>query len=67
MSTEQPELTLDQVKQAAERAGWTLSEDEAAKLLKGGLRGRRMVSVLRNYVLPESEPAGVFNARRGEA
>ena len=55
------ELSLDDVKRAAERAGWKLSEEEAAKLLKGGLRGQSMAEVLRKYVTRETEPAGVFS------
>ncbi len=54
------EPTLDDVKTAARRAGWTLSEAEAAKVLKGALRGRRMADLLRTYVTPDTEPAGRF-------
>jgi hypothetical protein len=60
------DLTLDDVKRAAERAGWSLSEDELAKLLKGGLRGRHMAGIARKYVTRDTEPAGVFSARRSE-
>jgi hypothetical protein len=60
------DLTLDDVKRAAERAGWSLSEEDLSKLLKGGLRGRRMAALARKYATQDTEPAGVFSARRSD-
>ncbi len=54
------EMTVDEVKTAAERAGLSLSEAEAAKLLKGAARERRMAEALRKHITPDLEPASVF-------
>jgi ribosomal protein L12E/L44/L45/RPP1/RPP2 len=60
------EVTAEDVRAAAERAGLQLTEAEADKLVKGVSRGRRMSEVLRKYVTPDVEPAGVFGARAME-
>lgn len=59
---EPTELTPEDVARAAAQAGLELSSEEATKVAKGVNRGRRMGEIVRRYVAPESEPAGVFSA-----
>jgi aspartyl-tRNA(Asn)/glutamyl-tRNA(Gln) amidotransferase subunit A len=57
---ETTELTAEEIKSAAARAGLPLSAEEAAKLVKGANRSRRMAAQLRTYVTAQTEPAATF-------
>lgn len=58
------ELTIEEIRAAAARNGLELTDQEAAGLVKGASRGRRLAEAVRAYAAPETEPAGVFNAGR---
>jgi len=56
------ELSVDQVRSAAERGGFELTEAEASKLVKNASRDRRLAEVARKYATPGVEPAGSVTA-----
>jgi len=57
------ELTAEEVRAAAARNGLELTEQEAARLVKGASRGRRLAEEVRASAGPQDvEPAGVFHA-----
>jgi hypothetical protein len=55
-------ITLDELRSRAIRAGLKLSEEELQKLLPGVSRTRQQVAELREHVPDVAEPAGVFIA-----
>jgi hypothetical protein len=61
------EITIDQLRVLAQRAGLKLSEEELQGLLPGVNRSRRQTAELRDILLESAEPAGIFIAavRRG--
>jgi len=58
------ELTLDELRFLAQRAGLRLTEDELKRLLPGVVRARRQAAALRALIGVDDEPAGVFGAAR---
>ena len=57
-------LTLEHLRQMAERRRLWLPEDELQRLLPGVIRARRQAAELREMVAREDEPAGAFDAMR---
>ena len=60
------ELTLDDLRNMAARAGVKLAEDELQKLLLGVNRTRKQVAELRQLIPDSTEPAGTFNALKAD-
>ena len=58
------EITLDDLRTTAQRAGLKLSDDELQRLLPGVIRAKKQAGELRALVLLDTEPAGTFNASR---
>jgi hypothetical protein len=56
------EMTLDELRVRAARAGLDLSEDELKQLLPGVNRAYRQVNELRAFLSDDDEPASVFGA-----
>jgi hypothetical protein len=56
------EITLDELRVRAARAGLDLSEDELKQLLPGVNRADRQVNELRALLSEDDEPASVFGA-----
>lgn len=56
------EMTLEQLRMMAARAGLRLSEDELQRLLPGVNRSRNQVAELRDLLSLRVEPAGIFTA-----
>jgi hypothetical protein len=59
------ELSIDEVRSAAERAGLSLNEDELAKLQRGAGRQNVWNAAVRAVVSPEDEPAVIFRPQGG--
>jgi hypothetical protein len=55
------EITLDGLRQMAERAGLKLSEDELQRLLPGVNRSKKQATELRELVAAGNEPAATFD------
>ena len=60
------EITLDELRAKAERAGIELSEDELEKLLPGVNRAYTQVNDLRKLVSHADEPAAIFAPARSQ-
>jgi hypothetical protein len=60
------EITLDDLRKMAQRAGLQLADDELQRLLPGVNRSKKQVAELRALVEAESEPAATFNAADGK-
>jgi hypothetical protein len=60
------EITLEDLRVMAARAGLNLAEEELRKLLPGVNRAHRQVAELREFVTDTMEPAGTFSASRRE-
>jgi hypothetical protein len=56
------EITLDELRIRAARAGLELSEDELKQLLPGVNRAHKQANELRALVLDNDEPVSVFGA-----
>jgi hypothetical protein len=54
------EITLDELRARAERAGLTMIENELIKLLPGVNRSHKQAKALRDLLSQTDEPAGVF-------
>lgn len=59
------EVSLNQLRDMAQRFGLELSEEELQKLLPGVNRTRRQAEELRQLLSPQLEPAGHFSANKG--
>jgi len=59
------DLSLNQLRELAQRAALNLPDDELAKLLPGVNRARRQAGELRLLVSSQAEPAGHFSADKG--
>jgi hypothetical protein len=59
-----PETTPQDIESTAQRLGWSLLPDEAAKVARGVNRNRRWNDAVREYLTPELEPATIFAARK---
>jgi len=55
------EITIDQLRVMAERAGLSLGEDELRRMLAGVNRSKKQAAELRELTVAESEPAATFN------
>lgn len=60
------ELSLEDLRAMAERAGLSLADDELKRLLPGVNRARKQAAELRETVAVAVEPAGVFAASRAK-
>ena len=60
------EITLDELRARAERAGIELSEEELEKLLPGVNRSYKQARELRELVTDGDEPALSFRAARAQ-
>jgi len=58
------ELSFEELRSMAERAGLRLSGDDLQRLLPGVIRARRQAAALRALIGADDEPAGVFGAAR---
>ena len=58
----QDEITLDELRMMARRAGLELADDELRRLLPGVNRAKKQAAELRQFIAAETEPAGTFNA-----
>jgi hypothetical protein len=56
------EITLEELRIRAERAGLSLGEDELKQLLPGVNRAFKQVNELRAMISDHDEPASVFGA-----
>lgn len=56
------EITLNELRDRAARAGLQLSEEDLQKLLPGVNRSHKQVSELRDLTTDTIEPAGIFSA-----
>jgi Ca2+-binding EF-hand superfamily protein len=56
------EITLDNLRTMAERAGLKLSDDELQRLLPGVNRSKQQAQELRELITATDEPAIVFDA-----
>lgn len=59
------QISLQQLRELAQRAALKLSDDELQKLLPGVNRTREQADELRRLLSNQSEPAGHFSARKG--
>jgi hypothetical protein len=55
------EITLEELRMMARRAGLELAEDELGRLLPGVNRTRKQVTELRALIEAQTEPAAIFN------
>ena len=60
------EITLDDLRKMARRAGLQLADDELQRLLPGVNRSKKQVAELRALIATENEPAATFNAADGK-
>jgi hypothetical protein len=60
------EITVDELRARAERAGIELSEDELVRLLPGVNRAYKQADDLRKLVTNADEPAAVFTPARSQ-
>jgi hypothetical protein len=60
------EITLDELRARAERAGIELTEEELTKLLPGVNRSFKQARELRELVSAADEPASAFSAARSQ-
>jgi hypothetical protein len=60
------EITLDELRARAERAGIELSDEELEKLLPGVNRSYKQSRELRGLATDRDEPAAVFTAARNQ-
>ena len=60
------DMTLDELRARAARAGLSLNEEELKKLLPGIHRSHRQVTELRAIPSDAHEPAGIFCAAAGK-
>lgn len=58
------QMTLEELRTSAQRAGLRLSENELERLLPGVIRARQQAATLRELIGADDEPAGVFGAAR---
>lgn len=58
------QMTLEELRRLAQRAGLRLSENEFERLLPGVIRARQQAATLRELIGANDEPAGVFGAAR---
>ncbi len=58
-------LSLNQLRELAQRAAVNLPDDELVKLLPGVNRARRQAEELRQFLNAQTEPAGHFSADKG--
>lgn len=58
------QITLEELRTLAQRAGLQLSENELERLLPGVIRARQQAAALRALIGADDEPAGVFSAAR---
>jgi hypothetical protein len=58
------QITLEELRTLAQRAGLRLSENELERLLPGVIRARQQAAALRALIGADDEPAGVFSAAR---
>ena len=56
------EITLDDLRTTAQRAGLELSDDELQRLLAGVIRSKKQAGELRALISLETEPAAEFRA-----
>jgi hypothetical protein len=56
------EITLDNLRLMAQRAGLELDDDELRRLLPGVNRAKKQVAELRALIAAEIEPAATFRA-----
>jgi hypothetical protein len=61
-----PEITLDELRARAERAGIELGEDELVKLLPGVNRAYKQANDLRKLITNANEPAAIFAPARSQ-
>jgi len=59
-----PEITLDEVRAIAQRAGLNLVEDELQRLLPGIQRAKKQAGELRALITDSFEPANAFSASK---
>jgi hypothetical protein len=60
------EITLDELRARAARAGLKLADEELQKLLPGVNRSHQQVTELRHLLSDADEPAGIFPAPSGQ-
>jgi len=58
------EITLDEVRAIAQRAGLNLAEDELQRLLPGIQRARKQAGELRALITDNFEPANTSSANK---
>ena len=58
------DLSLDELRSMAFRAGLNLAEEDLEKLLPGINRSRKQTADLRDLIGDNVEPAGAFSARK---
>jgi len=58
------QMTLEELRTLAQRAGLRLSENEFERLLPGVIRARQQAAALRELIGTDDEPAAVFSAAR---
>ena len=58
------EITLDELRGMAARAGLALADDELERLLPGVNRAKKQTVELRGLIALETEPAEIFRAVR---
>ena len=58
------EVTIDGLREMAERAGLKLNETELQRLLPGVNRAKQQAADLRNLIGTENEPAATFDPAR---
>ena len=58
------EITLDELRAIAQRAGLNLAEDELQRLLPGIQRARKQAAELRTLLTDNCEPANAFSATK---
>jgi len=56
------EITLDELRAMAARAGLALADDELERLLLGVNRAKKQAAELRSLIAVETEPAEIFRA-----
>lgn len=58
------QMTLEELRILAQRAGLRLSENELERLLPGVVRAQQQAAALRELIGTDDEPAGVFSGTR---